>query len=93
MQNYKKINIMIAFELLNINRGLLSCMKEAGLRLDDVGYVDMYSDFVRMKAEGDKVSYIVAVLADRYCVSERTVYQYVKRLGADCSLPTVARGG
>lgn len=66
-------------------------MKDAGLRVEDVGYIDLYYDFARMKDQGEKVSYIVAVLADRYGVSERTVYQCVKRLGADCSCLTAAR--
>ena len=33
---------------------------------------------------GEKVGYIVAVLAERYGVSERTVYDVVKRFGQDC---------
>lgn len=35
---------------------------------------------------GEKVSYIVAVLAERNNVSERKVYDIVKRLGSDCKL-------
>lgn len=34
---------------------------------------------------GGKVSYIVAVLAERYGVSERKVYGLLKRFGSDCT--------
>ena len=34
---------------------------------------------------GEKVSYIVATLADRYHVSERKVYTLIKRYGRECS--------
>lgn len=34
---------------------------------------------------GDKVSYIVASLAERYHVCERKVYALVKRYGSDCN--------
>ncbi len=84
---------MTAFEVLNLNRGLLYCLKDAGLRVADVDYVDLYMDYRDMAAKGEKVSYIVAVLAEKYAVSERTVYSSIKRLGADCNCLTVARGG
>ncbi len=38
-----------------------------------------------MLGGGEKVSYIVATLADRYHVSERKVYTLIKRYGRECS--------
>ena len=38
-----------------------------------------------MHAQGNKVSYIVAVLAQRYAVSERKVYSLLKRFGRNCN--------
>ena len=37
-----------------------------------------------MLAGGNKVSYIVAMLADKYSVSERKVYGLIKRFGSNC---------
>lgn len=38
-----------------------------------------------MIAAGDKVSYAVAVLADRYNVSERKVYGLIRHFRSDCN--------
>lgn len=38
-----------------------------------------------MVNSGDKVSYAVAVLADRYGVSERKVYSLLRHFRTDCS--------
>ncbi len=76
---------MKVYELLALNRELIERMCAAGVRLDDVRYVGLYMDYVRMKGEGGKVSYIVAVLAGRYGVSERKVYSILKRFGNDCT--------
>ncbi|MBO4955034.1 MAG: helix-turn-helix domain-containing protein [Muribaculaceae bacterium] len=45
----------------------------------------MFRDYLDMAARGEKKTYSVAVLADRYAVSERTVYNVVKRFSADCN--------
>lgn len=76
---------MKVIELLKLNRGLLDVCNEAGIRLDDVRYIDLYNDYCRMAAQGDKVSYIVASLAERYHVCERKVYALVKRYRSDCN--------
>lgn len=76
---------MKVYELLALNRELLERMCAAGVRMDDVRYVGLYRDYLRMKGAGGKVSYIVAVLAERYGVSERKVYSILKRFGNDCT--------
>ena len=48
-------------------------------------YIDLYNDYRVMLGGGEKVSYIVATLADRYHVSERKVYTLIKRYGRECS--------
>lgn len=75
---------MKVYELLALNRELIERMCAAGVRLDDVRYVGLYRDYLRMKGAGGKVS-IVAVLAGRYGVSERKVYSILKRFGNDCT--------
>lgn len=75
---------MKVIELLYFSRELLRKMQEAGIRLEDYRYVDLYSDYTRMLERGGKVSYIVAVLSDRYSVSERKVYDLIKRFQSDC---------
>lgn len=75
---------MKVFELINFNRELLKKLQDAGIRLDDVRYIDLYSDYVDMYQQGEKVSYIVATLSEKYAVSERKVYGLLKRFQSDC---------
>lgn len=76
---------MKVFELLNFNREPLKRLQQAGIRISDVEFIDLYNDYQTMLGHGDKVSYIVALLADRYHVSERKVYMLIKRYGSDCN--------
>lgn len=53
--------------------------------MEDVQYIELYNDYNRLLDEGEKVSYIVAVLAERYNVCERKVYTLIKWLQSDCN--------
>lgn len=81
----QKIVEMKVIELLKLNRGMLDICSEAGIRMDDVRYIDLYNDYCRMVEHGDKVSYAVAALAERYGICERKVYALVKRYKSDCN--------
>lgn len=80
---------MKVIEILKLNRELLNICREVGIRVEDVRYIELYNDYNRLRAAGEKVSYIVAVLAERYAVSERKVYALIKRLRTDCNLCAV----
>lgn len=80
---------MKVFELINFNSELLEKLETAGVRLKDVHYIGVHTDYMNMLQNGDKVSYIVAVLSNRYGISERTVYSLLKRFQKDCSSFTV----
>ena len=77
---------MKVIEILKLNRELLNICRDVGIRMDDVQYIELYNDYNRLLAAGEKVSYIVA---ERYAVSERKVYALIKRLRADCNLYAV----
>ena len=70
---------MKVIEILNFNRELLKRLQASGIRLEDARYIDLYSDYTRLLDQGEKVSYVVAVLSEKYSVSERKVYALVKR--------------
>lgn len=80
---------MKVIELLKLNRELLKTFREAGIRLEDVMYIDLYNEFRAMHAQNLKVSYIVVTLAEKYNISERKVYDLVGRFKSDCNLPAV----
>lgn len=81
IQNFGYMKVI---EILNFNRELLKRLQAAGIRLEDARYIDLYADYTRLLDQGEKVSYAVAVLSERYSVSERKVYALVKRFQSDC---------
>ena len=78
---------MTVFEILNFNKELLKKMRAIGIRLEDAYYIELYKEYLVMLAGGNKVSYIVAMLADKYSVSERKVYGLIiQRLNSPFSV-------
>lgn len=77
---------MKVIEILKLNRELLNICRTVGIRMDDVRYIELYNEYSQMFAEGEKTSYIVAALAEKYGVCERTVYDLIRRFKADCNL-------
>ncbi len=75
---------MKIIEVLKFNRELIKRLKIAGIRLEDEEFVDLYTDYTTLLSRGEKVSYIVARLSDKYAVSERKVYTLIKRFKSDC---------
>ena len=80
---------MKIIEVLKFNRELINRLKMSGIRLEDAEYVDLYTDYTRLLKHGEKVSYIVARLSEKYAVSERKVYGLIKRFQSDCKMPAV----
>ena len=76
---------MTIFDVLKFNRELLNRIREIGIRLDDTDYIDLYADYNKMVAAGEKVSYTVAYLSSIYHVSERKVYSLIKRFQSNCN--------
>lgn len=71
---------MKVYELLSFNKELLLKIHIAGLKVDDYKYVDLYADFLHLKNDGEKVTYIVSHLSHKYAISERQVYSIVRRM-------------
>ena len=76
---------MTLFEILNFNRELLKRVVSLGFRPDDCRYIELYRDYERMRTAGDKVTYIVSALSDKYGVSERKIYSVIKRFRTNCT--------
>lgn len=75
---------MKIIEGLKFNRELIKRLKMSGIRLEDAEYVDLYADYTTLLGRGEKVSYVVARLSEKYAVSERKVYGLIKRFQSDC---------
>ena len=64
-------------------------LKKLGVKQDDVRYIDLYSEFEEMKKRGEKTTYTVLYLAGKYAVSERKVYDVIRRFRKGCTLDAV----
>ena len=76
---------MKIIDVLKFNRELIKRLKLAGIRLEDADYIDLYTEYKQLKAQGEKVSYVVAHLAEEYAISERKVYSLIKRFRSNCN--------
>ena len=80
---------MTLFEALKFNREPLEMLRKLGVKQDDVRYIDLYSEFEEMKKRGEKTTYAVLYLAGKYAVSERKVYDVIRRFRKGCTLDVV----
>ena len=80
---------MTLFEILNFNKELLNRLCMVGFEPDDCRYIDLYNEYEQMKNAGEKVTYIVNFLSAKYDVSERKIYEIVKRFGKHCTVGAV----
>ena len=70
---------MKVHECMEISRPVLEAMRRAGVRLDDVRYLDMYKRFLTMKRDCLKVTYIAEKLSDEYQIRPRKFYYILKK--------------
>lgn len=80
---------MTYYELIKLSKEPIDRLNSAGFRLEDCQYLALYEDYMRMHDAGDKMTYIVSVLHDRYYVCERKVYDLIKRFGMHCTIGAV----
>lgn len=74
---------MTHYELLKSAATICRILAVNKVKTADVCFVPLYDDYIRMKGEGHKMTYIVFYLSEKYCVSEAAVYRIVKRMGKD----------
>lgn len=75
---------MTIYEILSFNKELLRRLFDAGIQTKDYRYVDLFRDYIDMLNEGNKTTHAVSVLSDRYAISERKVYDVIRKLASDC---------
>ena len=75
---------MTLFEAVFFYRETLNRLVSAGFRPEDCKYLDLYAEYVEMRRGGDKTTWAVAVLSEKYAVSERKVYNIIKHFKIDC---------
>ena len=76
---------MILFEIINFNRELIKRLMSIGFKPSDCKYLDLYAEYMELRKMGDKITWVVAYLADKYKVSERKVYNIIKHFETECT--------
>ena len=71
---------MLAIDLVRYCREMLKRLSEADIRLEDYRYVEMCDEYCNLVEGGYKKEYAIAVVTEKYGVSESTVRRAVKRL-------------
>ena len=76
---------MTVYDIVSLNRERLKRLHKNGIKTDDYKWLDLYNDYLQMKAENHKTSYVVAKLSSKYKVCERQVFKVVKKMSSNCS--------
>lgn len=71
---------MTTYQLLRANESLLRLIADNKINVADVAYLEIYSQFEKMKKEGHKVGYITVYLGDKYGMTERGIYKIINRM-------------
>lgn len=77
---------MTNYELLIMNRSMVEVMLANHININDVQNLQIYEQFMEMKKQGHKVTYITVFLAHKYGMTDRGIYKIVKRLSRSVSV-------
>jgi len=67
-------------DIIRILKDPIGCMELHNLHRNDVDRLRIFDDYEAMVANGDKVTYVIQSLADKYHTSYRNVFRIIKRM-------------
>lgn len=71
---------MRRIDLIEFNKELLQKLNEAGIRLEDYKYCDLYSDYLELSETMVTRKAVILTLAERHHISDRQVYNILHHL-------------
>lgn len=77
---------MTNYELLIMNRSMVEVLLANHININDVQNLQIYEQFMEMKKQGHKVTYITVFLAHKYGMTNRGIYKIIKRLSRSVSV-------
>ena len=66
---------MTLYDLMIGNIDALRELNRAGVKIGDINYIDAYADILRMKREGEKMTYIIAKVGAERNIQERSLWR------------------
>jgi hypothetical protein len=67
-------------DLLKFCGELMKRLSDCGVRIDDYKYVEMCEEYDKLLRDSHKKEYAIAVVTEKYGVSESTLRRVLKRL-------------
>jgi len=80
---------MKVIEILKLGQNWLELLQKSCIRMDDVRFIGMYYEYQQLIRDGNKKSYAIAFLSEKYNICERQVYYMIKKFSADCNVDAV----
>lgn len=77
---------MRAYEFVVTHKSVLEQMTQLQIKPNDVKYIELYKEYMRLNKEGHKKTYIIQYLSDEYNVDERTIYRVVNRFSQEIEM-------
>jgi len=74
---------MKAHKVLSLAQPMLETLFSAGINPKDVQYLDLFNEYVRLKKEGHKITYIEAYLCEEFNIRKTKFYKLVKQLDSE----------
>lgn len=71
---------MRRIDLVEFNKELLQRLNEAGIRLEDYKYCDLYRDYLKLSETMGSRKEVILSLAQKHGISDRQVYNILNRL-------------
>lgn len=71
---------MKRIDLVEFNKEMLQKLNEAGIRLEDYKYCDLYHDYLQLSETMKSRKEVILTLAERHHISDRQVYNILKHL-------------
>lgn len=73
---------MIRADLIEFNKELFQKLKQAGIKLEDYRYCDLYRDYVEMSRTERNRKVVMLTLAQQYGITDRQVYNIINHMKA-----------
>ena len=77
---------MKVVEIIRLSKNILEALQNSCIKINDIRYLQMYDEYVSLINERHKKSYVVALLSDKYKVSERQVYYVIQKFSKECKI-------
>lgn len=77
---------MKVIEILKISREMLKALQDSCVKIEDCKYIELYEQYIEIVRRGGKRSYAVAMLSERFGISERKVYYLLRKFSKDCKI-------